>query len=177
MVFPVVKYGCESCTIKKAECRRIHAFKTLESPLDSKEIKPVNPKGNQPWIFIGRIDAEAPILWLPDAKIQLFGKDPDTRKDWKQEEKKASELDGWMASPTQWTWAWASSGRWWRTGKPGVMQSMGSQRVGHSWLTEQQYCSDQVCRTQCYCTWVWVSNVLLPLSLLRSYLHVCCVCA
>ena len=89
MVFPVVKYGCESCTIKKAECRRIHAFKTLESPLDSKEIKPVNPKGNQPWIFIGRIDAEAeaPILWPPDVKYWLIGKVPDAGEDWRQEEK------------------------------------------------------------------------------------------
>ena len=73
MVFPVVMYGCESWTIKKAEHQRIDSFemvleKTLESPLDSKEIRPVNPKGNQPCIFIGGTDAEAPILWPPDAK-------------------------------------------------------------------------------------------------------------
>ena len=62
--------------------------KTLESPLESKEIKPVNPKGNQPWIFIGRTDAEAeaPIIWLPDEKSQLIGKDPDDGKDWREEE-------------------------------------------------------------------------------------------
>ena len=67
--------------------------KTLESPLDSKEIKPVNPKGNQPWIFIGRTDAEAeaPILWLPDAKNWLIVKDPDAWKNWGQEEKGATE--------------------------------------------------------------------------------------
>ena len=67
--------------------------KTLESPLDCKEIKPVNPKGNQPWIFIGRTDAEAeaPILWPSDAKSQLIGKDPDAGKDWKQKEKRAAE--------------------------------------------------------------------------------------
>ena len=67
--------------------------KTLESPLESKEIKPVNPKGNQPWIFIGRIDAEAeaPILWLPDAKSPLIGKDLDTGKDWRQKEKGMAE--------------------------------------------------------------------------------------
>ena len=64
--------------------------KTLESPLDSKEIKPVNPKGNQPWIFTGRTDAEAPKLWLPDAKNWLIGKDPDGGKDWRQEEKTAA---------------------------------------------------------------------------------------
>ena len=61
--------------------------KTLESPLGSKEIKPVNPKGNQPWIFIGRTDAEAPIIWLPDVKSRLIGEDPDAREDWRQEEK------------------------------------------------------------------------------------------
>ena len=67
--------------------------KTLESPLDSKEIKPVNPKGNQPWIFIGRTDAEAeaPILWPPDVKTRLIGKDPDAGKDWRQKEKRAAE--------------------------------------------------------------------------------------
>ena len=79
IVFPVVMYGCESWTMKKSECRKINAFnvvleKTLESPLDCKEIQPVHPKGNQSWVFIGRTDAEAetPILWPPDAKNQLI---------------------------------------------------------------------------------------------------------
>ena len=67
--------------------------KTLKSPWDCKEIKPVNPKGNQPWIFIGRTnaEAEAPILWSPDVKSQLIGKDPDAGKDWRQEEKGTAE--------------------------------------------------------------------------------------
>jgi len=73
--------------------------KTLESSLNNEEIKPVNPKGNQSWIFIGRIDAEAeaPVLWLPDAKSRLIGKDPDARKDWRQEEKGMTEdeIVGW----------------------------------------------------------------------------------
>ena len=73
--------------------------KTLESPLDCVEIKPVNPKGNQPWIFTGMTltEAEAPILWLPDAKIRLTGKDPDAGKDWRQEENGATEYEtvGW----------------------------------------------------------------------------------
>ena len=88
MVFLVAMYGCESWTIKKAEYQRIDAFKLwcwrrLFSPLDSKEIKPVNPKGNQPWIFIERIDAEAeaPILWPPAEKSQLIRKNPDAGKD------------------------------------------------------------------------------------------------
>ena len=100
MVFPVVTYGCESWTIKKAESWTIKkgwtpknwSFstvvleKTLERPLDNMEIKPVNPKGNQSWIFIWRTDAEAetPVLWLPDAKSWLIGKDPDAGKDWGQ---------------------------------------------------------------------------------------------
>ena len=114
--------------------------KTLESPLDSKEIKQVNPKGNQSWIFIGRTDAEAetPILWSPDAKSQLIRNDPDSGKDWGQEEKGMTGWDGWMASPTQWTWVWASSRRWWRTETPGLLQSMGLQRVRHDWANEQQ---------------------------------------
>ena len=69
--------------------------KALESPLDCKEIKPVNPKGNQPWIFIGKTDAEAevPILWPFDAKSLIVGKDPDAGKDWRQEEKGATEAE------------------------------------------------------------------------------------
>ena len=111
---------------------------TLESPLDCKEIKPVHPKGNQSWIFIGRTDAEAktPILWPPDAKNWLTGKNPDAGKDWRQEEKGTTEDDRWMASPSWLTWVWASSRSWWWTEKPGMLQSMGSQRVGHDWATE-----------------------------------------
>ena len=104
-----------------------------------KEIQPVHPKGNQSWIFTGRTDAkaEAPILWPPDAKSWLTGKDPDAGKDWRQEEKGVAEDDP-RASPTQWIWVWASSGRWWRTGKPDTWQSKGSQRVRHDLATEQQ---------------------------------------
>ena len=105
--------------------------KTLESPLDSKEIQPVHPNGNQSWMFFGRTDAEAetPILWPPDAKNWLIWKDPDAGKDWRQEEKGTTGWDGWMASPTCRTWIWTSSRSWWSTGKPGMLQSTGSQRV------------------------------------------------
>ena len=105
MVFPIVMYGCESWTIKKAEHWRIDAFelwvleKTLESPLDCMEIQPVHPKGNQSWIFIGRTDTEAksPILWPPDVKNWLTRKDSDAGKDWRWEEKGMTEGDmvGW----------------------------------------------------------------------------------
>ena len=97
VVFPVVMYECESWSIKKAECQRcfwtVVLDKTLENPLDSKEIQPVPPKGNQSWIFIGRTDAEAEtsILWPSDGKNWLFGKDPDAGKDWRQEEKGTTE--------------------------------------------------------------------------------------
>ena len=112
--------------------------KTLECPLNHKEIKPVNPKGNQPWIFIGRTDGEAetPILWPLDPKKPTHLKRPDAGKDKAGGEGDDRGWDGWMASPTQWTWVWASSGhrRW--TGKPGVLQTMGSQRVGDDLVTE-----------------------------------------
>ena len=111
----------------------------LESPLDCREIKPVNLKGNKFWIFIGSTDAEAPILWPPDVKNCLLRKDPDAGKYWRQE-KKGNDRGwvGWMASSTWRTWVWANSGRWWRIGKPGVLQSMGSQQVRHNWATRQQ---------------------------------------
>ena len=98
MVFPVVIHGCESWTIKNWCFWTVVLEKTLESPLDCKEIQSGNPKGNQSWIFIGRIDAEAEnlILWPPDAKNWLIGKDPDAGKDWRQKEEMAEdEMVGW----------------------------------------------------------------------------------
>ena len=111
--------------------------KTLESLLDWREIQPVHPKGNQSWIFIGRTDAEdeTPTLWPPDeglthckrswcwARLKAGGKGED--RGW----------NSWMASPTRWTWIWATSRSWWWTGKPDVLQFMGSQRVRHDWVT------------------------------------------
>ena len=112
--------------------------KTLESPLDCKEIQPVHPKGDQSWVFIGRTDAEAetPVLWPPHVKSWLIlrpwcwkglgaGGEGDDRG-W----------DGWMASPTRWTWVWVNYWSLWWTGRPGVLWFMGSQRVGHDWMTK-----------------------------------------
>ena len=113
--------------------------KTLESPLDCKEIQPVHSEGDQPWDFFGGNDAEAetPVLWPPHAKSWLIGKDSDAGRDWGQEEKGTTRgWDGWMASPTRWTWVWVNSGCWWWTGRLGVLRFMGSQRVGHDWATE-----------------------------------------
>ena len=147
MVFPVVMYGCESWTIKKAEHWRIDAFelwcwRRLESPLDCKEIQPVHPKGDQSWVFIGRTDAEAetPILWPTHANscqeltywtrpwcwegLRSGGEGDD--RGW----------DGWMASLTPWAWVWVNYGSLWWTGRPGVLQFTGTQRVRHNWVTE-----------------------------------------
>ena len=115
--------------------------KTLVSPLDCKEIQPVHPKGDQSWVFIGSTDveAEAPILWPPDVKSYLIGK-----RLWCWEGLRAGGegedrgWDGWMASLIQWTWVWVKSRSWQWTGKLGVLESMGSQRVGHDWETEQK---------------------------------------
>ena len=113
--------------------------KTLESPLDYKEIQPVHTKGNQSWVFIGRTDVEAEnsntlATWCEELT--------HWKRPWYWERLKAGGegddkgWDGWTASPTQWTWVWINSGSWWWTGRPGVLQFMGSQRVGHDWATE-----------------------------------------
>ena len=103
MVFPVVMYECEKLDYQESWVLKNWCFlvleKTLEGPLDCKEIQPISLKGNQSWIFIGRTDAEAetPILWSPDVKKWLIGKDPDAGKDWRQDEKVMTEEEmvGW----------------------------------------------------------------------------------
>ena len=112
--------------------------KTLESPLDCKEIQPVHPKGDQSWIFLGRTDADAktPILWPPDVKNWLTGKDSDARKDWRQEEKRATEDE-----MVRWH-HWLDGHEFEQAlgvgndGEACVLQSMWSQRVRHDWATE-----------------------------------------
>ena len=126
--------------VPKNWCFWTVVLEKLESPLDSKEIKPINPKGNQSSIFTGGLMWSSNTLatW---SKSPLIGKDPEAGKDWRQEEKKTieKEMAGWYL--TEWTWVWASFRRQWRTGKPGVLQSMGLQRVRHEWATEQQQCT------------------------------------
>jgi len=121
--------------------------KTLESPLDCKEIQPVHSEGDQPWDFFGRNDAKAetPVLWPPDAKSWLIWKASDAGRDWGQEEKGTTEnkMAGWHH------WldgrGLVNSGSWWWTGRPGVLRFMGSQRVGHKQLnwTDWQPVSSQ----------------------------------
>ena len=115
--------------------------KTLESPLDCKEIQPVHSKGDQPWAFFRRNDAKAetPILWPPHVKSWLIRKDSDAGRELGAGEGDARGWDGWMASLTQWTWVWVNSGSWWWTGSPGVLWFMGSQRVGHDRATERNW--------------------------------------
>ena len=150
MVFPVGIYGCESWTIKKAECRRIDVFelwwwrRLLRDPWSVRRwnqsiLKENNPKGNQSWIFIGRTDAGS---WNSNNLATWYEKRSHWKSPWCWERLKTGGegdnrgWDGWMASPTGWTLIWASSGscRW--TGNPGVLQSMGSQRVRQDWATE-----------------------------------------
>ena len=112
-------------------------WETLERPLDFK-IKPVNPKGNQPWLFIGRTDAEAeaPILWSPDAKNWLTGKDPDAGKDWRQQEKGQQRV-GWLNSISD-SMDMNLSKLWEIVKDREAMQSRDSQRVGHDLSIGQQ---------------------------------------
>ena len=112
--------------------------KSLESPLDCKEIQPVHSKGDQSWVFFGRTDAKAetPILWSPHVKSWLTGKDPDAERDWGQEEKGTieDEMAGWRHRLDG--HESVKSGSWWWTGRPGVLRFMGSPRVGHDSSTE-----------------------------------------
>ena len=142
VVFPVVMNGYESWTIKKAEHWRTDAFKLwfwrklLRVPWIARRsnqsiLKEISPEYSSEGLmmkpklqYFGHLMGRADSL----EKTLMLGK-IEARRSW---------WNGWMASPTQWTWIWASSGRWWRTGKPGVLQCMGSQKVGHDWVTEQQ---------------------------------------
>jgi len=115
--------------------------KTLESPLDCKEIQSVHSEGDQPWDFFGRNDAkvETPVLWPPHVKSRLTGKDWCWEGLGTGREGYDRGWDGWMVSLTRWTWVWVNSGSWWWTGRPGVLRCMGLQRVGHDWATELKW--------------------------------------
>ena len=139
--------------------------KTLESPLDCKEIQPIHPIGDQSWIFSGRTDseAEALILWPPGKelthwptswcweRLKTGGKGDD--RGW----------DGWMASPTQRTWVWPSSGSWWWTGKSGMLQSIGLQRVRHNWVTDWNWTEHR------HSGKIWRGTKILFIAMLRPH--------
>ena len=128
----------ESWALKNWCFQTVVLEKTLDSLLDHKEIKPVNPKGNLPWIFIGKTNAKAQILRPPDAKNWLIGKRPWCWERLKAEEGDDRGWDGWTPSLAQWTWVWTNSRGQWRSGKPGMLCSMGSERVRYDLATEQQ---------------------------------------
>ena len=127
--------------------------KSLECPLDCKEIKLVKPTGNKSWIFIRRTDLKLKLQYLATWCEELT----HWKRPWCWERSKTGRegddrgWDGWMLSPTQWIWVWASSKSWWWTGKPGILQSMGSQRVGQDWATELNWIQRPVTYT---CHWL-----------------------
>ena len=127
----------EGWTLKNWCFRTVVLEKTLGRPLESKEIKSVHPKGNQPWIFIGRTDAKVPILCHLRSKADTLEKTLMLVRLRSKGEGDDRWWDGWMSSPTQWTRAWANSWRQWRTRKPGVLQSMGWQRIRQDLAAEQ----------------------------------------
>ena len=144
MVFPVVMYGCESWTLKKAECWRIDVFelwcwRRLESPLACKEFQPVHSEGDQPWGFFGRNDAKAkaPVLWPPHAKSWLIGKDSDAGRDWGQRRRGRQRMR-WLDDITD-LMDVSLSELPDEQGGPGMLRFMGSQRVGHDWATEMKW--------------------------------------
>ena len=131
----------------------LNSFSLIINFVYNNKIKTVNPKKNQSWTFIGRTDkeAETPILWPLGMKGWLIRRDPDAGKDWRVEEKVNDRgWDGWMASRTKWTWLWASSGSWWWTAKPGVLQSIWLQRVGHDWATELNWLNNKIINNKIY---------------------------
>ena len=136
---------CEESWVPKNWCFwTVVLGKTLESPLDCKEIQPVHLKGDQFWVFIGRteVEAETPILWWEELT--------HLKRPWCWERLKVGEegedrgWNGWMALLTQSTWVWINSWSWWWTGMPDVLQSMGSQRVRHDWTTELNWGLDVI---------------------------------
>ena len=171
MVFPVVTYGCEShidCkeswTPKNCCFWTVVLKKTVESPLNFKEIQPFHPKGDQPWVFIGRTDAEAEtlILWPPDVKNWLW------KRPWCWERLKAGGegedrgWDGWMTSLTQWTWVLVGSGTWWWTGKPGGCRPciLRVQPNSATELNSTQIFIGFLWKLYICCAKIWVSNQL-----------------
>ena len=166
MVFPVVMYGCESWTVKKAERWRIGFWtvvleKTLEGPLDCKEIHPVHPKGNQSWIFVEGLMLKLKLQYFghlmrradSSEKALMLGKIEGRRRRGRQ------KMRGCMASLTQWTWVSVNSGSWWWTGRPGVLRFMGSQRVGHDWATDL----------------IWSDIYIYRYIFIYRYCYVCCL--
>ena len=143
IVFPVVMYGCKSWTIKKAECRKIDAFelwcwrRLLGVPWTARRsnqsiLKEISPQYSLEGLMLKlKLQSFGHLMWRTDTleKTLMLGKIEGGRRRGRQRKR-------WMASPTRWTWVWVNSGSWWWTGRPGMLQSMGLQRVEYDWVTE-----------------------------------------
>ena len=147
--------------------------KTLESPLDCKEIHLVHSRGNRTWVFIGRTDAKAetPILWPPPAKSWLIGKYPMPWGIGAGGEWDDRRWDCWMASPTWLTWVWVNFGSWWWTGRPGVLRFMGLQKVRHNWATELNWYENYLCSKKNTLI-TWLKNVWLYIYIHISHISI-----
>ena len=171
MVFPVVMYGCESCTVKKAERQRTDAFELLcwrrflrvpwTARRSNQSILKISPGCSMEGLMLKlKLQYFGHLMWRVDSleKDWCWSWSYNTLVTWCEElthlkrpwcwerlraggEGDDREWDGWMASPTRWTWVWMDSGSWWWTGRPGVLQFMGSQRVRHDWATELNWTS------------------------------------
>ena len=147
-------YGCEIWTIKKAESWIIDAFelwcwrRLLRVPWTARRsnqsiLKEISPGCSLEGLMLKlKLHNFGYLMWM---QSWLIWKGPEAGKDWGQEEKGTTGWDGWMASPTQWTWVWVYSSSWWWTGRPGVLRFMGSQRVRHDWVTELNWASGKNC--------------------------------
>ena len=141
--------------------------KTLESPLDCKEIQPVHLKGDQSWVFIGRTDVKAE---TPNTLATWFKELTHWKRPWCWEGLGAGGegddrwWDGWMASPTWWTWVWVNSGSWWWTGRPGVLQFMVSQTVRYCWVTELNWTLTHKLNLKVFnwLSWFWIIWIYQP---------------
>ena len=172
MVFPVIMYGCESWTIKKAECQRTDAFelrcwrRLLKVPWTARRSTQSILKEISPGCSL-----EGPMLKL---KLQYFGhlmwRADSLERPWCWKRLRAGRegddrgWDGWMASPTQWTWVWVNSGSWWWTGRPGVLWFIGSQRVRHEWETELNWTEDLYIYSLCLFSYNWYTSTKLQTS-------------
>ena len=182
MVFPVVMYGCDSWTIKNAERRRIDAFQLwcwrglLRVPWTARRssqsiLQEISPEYSLKGLMLKlKLQYLGHLMWRADS----------LEKTWGWEKLKAGGEgdgrggDGWMASPTQWKWVWASSGNWWWTGKPGVLHSMGSQRVRLHWVTELNWhihIDKRAFTHMCACVCTYTKKLLYPLFFFFFFLH------
>ena len=175
-------YGCESWTIKKPECIRIDAFelwcwrRLLRVPWTVRRANQSILKGISPEYSLEGLMLKLKLQYMPpNEKSWLIWKYPDAGKDWRQEEKGKTGWDGWMASPTQWTWVWVNSRSWWWTERPGILQSMESQRVGHNWATEPKWTDTSITTLNVHGLNALIRWYTVDEWMKRQNLRICCL--